>query len=406
MPLFAKTLQQLASQSLEELSTNTNITRLGPGGKARALLDSVNKRVQEAYDTFDINLARAFLSSAPGQYLDLIGDLLACPREVSYAASVSDDMQIQKFYVSSGTFGNINGGSDIELTRGTIVSSGADSTGVLFRLTSDLLCSASSNTAWASIEATIPGEGANVGGGTLRYHNFVGYSDYTNNSLLTTNIHPIGNGRNFESDANYRYRLSLKVLEAEAANETAIRLAALSTPGVADIVLSQYYRGIGTFGAIIKAVTPTVSQALIDAVTAKIFKVQAFGSLAFVSGPRETGTSFKINIHYGRKLDSSELDIIETAIEETIIAQVNNLDIGATLYLDRLGSMLYTLSEDITNIGETNRLFDEAYLYKTTKLGDNKIRQKLLGDYTPASDERIIIEQSVSNPITLVSYFK
>lgn len=400
MPIYGQNLQELTVRALEELSLNTNITRMGPGSKARALLDSVNKRIEEAYDIFDVNLARGFVSSAPGQYLDLIGDLLALPRLSSIAAFVESDVQVVKFYVDTGsTFGDINGGADITLFRGTIVSTETENGGITFRLAADLTASSASNAAWASVEATIPGEASNVGSYALVYHDFVGYTDYLNNTLKVANIHPIANGRETESDTNYRYRLSRRVLDAEAANETAVRLAVLSAAGVADVSLIKYYRGIGTFATLIKATTPTVSQTLIDLVTEKVLRVQGLGTLAYVMGPKEVGFTIKLNVYYKSRLSEEELLTIENGMEELIISTVNELDIGETLYINRLIASLFTVSDTIANIGETNKTFEEAYIYKPTRLDDNKIRQRLLGDYTPASDERIIIEPSVSLPV-------
>jgi len=399
MPLFGKNLQEITTQSLEDLSQFTNITRLGVGGKARALLDAVSKRLEEAYDTFDVNLARAFLSSAPGQYLDLIGELLGEPRLPAVASSISDDLQSFKFYVASGTFGSINGGSDIQISRGTIVSTEANDSGTLFRLASDVTLSSGSNAAWATVESTIPGEGGNVGSNTLKYHGFNGYTDYLNSTLLCTNIHQIGNGRSFEQDANYRYRLSKKVLSAEAGNEIAVRLAALSVAGVADIVTIKYYRGIGSFGIIIKAVTPTVSQDLIDAVMERVIKAESYGALAYVRGPREIGLTLKLNIYYDQALTEDDYATIENSLEEVIQTSVNSLDISEAFYLGRLIASLFTVNTHIVAIGEQNKQVEEAYIYVPTRLDDNKVRQTLLGDYVPASDGRIIVEPSVAVPV-------
>jgi uncharacterized phage protein gp47/JayE len=406
MPLFGKTLQEITTQSLEDLSQFTNLTRLGAGGKARAILDAVSKRLEEAYDTFDLNLARAFLSSAPGQYLDLIGELLGEPRLPSVTASIADDLQSFKWYVASGTFGDINGSSDINISRGTLISTEADTAGTIFRLAADVTCSAGSNAAWATVEATIPGEGGNIGSNTLKYHNFNGYTDYLNSTLLCTNVFQVGNGRGFENDDNYRYRLSKKVLSSEAANETAIRLAALSVPGVADVVIVKYYRGIGSFGVIIKSVVPTVSQGLIDTVTDRVLKAEALGVLNYIRGPRELGLTLKLNIYFDRELTEDDYATVENSLDDVIQSTVNALDIGETLYLGRLISSLFTVNSHIVAIGEQNKQAAESYIYKPTRLDDNKIRQTLLGDYAPASDERIIIEPSVAVPVAFTRNVK
>lgn len=405
MPLFARSYEQLMADALSDLSINTNITRLSAGGLARALLEAGNRRLGEAYDTFDLNLARGFVSAATGQYLDLIGVLFGVPRGTSSSANTTSDENIIKFYVDSGNFGSINGGNDISVDQGTIISSLASGGGILYRTTEQVTCPSTQNIVWVSAEAVTPGEDSNIGSGSLIYHNFIGYTDYLNSTLRVTNVYPVANGQNFESDANYRFRIVNRVLEAEAANLTAIRLAILSTAGVADVILIPRYRGIGTFGAILKSVAPTVSQTLLNNVTANVASIQAYGDIAYVRAPRQTGLTMRLTVHYSSNLPEDELTIIETDLETAITDYVNNLDIAEAFIVNKLVAQLFTVSPQISNLGETGKPINEIYVNTESKLQDNKIRQKLLGDYYPASDERVIIEPTVATPIVFIRDF-
>lgn len=402
MPLFARSYQELMADSIEDLATNTRLTRLSAGGKARAILEAVNERIEEQYDIFDLNLARAFVSAAPGQYLELIGALLGVYKESAVAASVDGTLQTLKWYVESGTFGNINNSTDIFIPNGTIISTRAGTTGILYKTTGDVLLSSSGSSQYFSAEALAPGEDSNVGTGLLAYHSFTNYTDYLNNTLLVKNINPIANGKNFESDDNFRFRIANRVLEAEAGNETAIRLAALTTPGVADIILLPRYRGIGTFGVIIQSITPTVSDSLIDNTIANIEKVKTMGDIAYVRGPKETGISLRTSIWYSSKLPTEEIDDIEDELRDTIRNYINNLNIGEKFLVNRMVSGLFGVSEYLSNFGITGTPIEELYIHKESDVADNKIRQRLLADYSPKSDERVIIEPSITDPIVFV----
>jgi len=399
MPLFARSFQDLTVDSVESLADTTNITRLSPGAKARALLEASNKRLEEAYDIFDLNLARAFVSAATGQFLDLIGSLLSVERKVAESASVTSSMEVLKLYVDSGTLGDVNNGADFIFPVGELISTEVNNAGVIYRTTTNSIVSASASTVYVSAEASVPGDESNLGTGVLVHHSFTNYADYTNETLKVTNVHPIANGKSFESDDNYRYRIVNRVLEAEAANITAIRLAALSTSGVADVIITPRYRGIGTVGIIVKSVTPTVSNSLIEAIEANVFKVQALGDIIYVRGPKESGLTIRATIHYSQKLTNDELDEIESLLDDVITAYVNELDIGETFVLNRMVSELFAIDDNIANIGEPGDPIEELYIYKESRLDDNKVRQKLLGDYYPVDDERVIIEPSVINPI-------
>lgn len=405
MPLFAKSEQEMIADSLQDLASNTNITRLSAGGIARSLVESMNRRLANAYDTFDLNLARSFVSSAPGQYLELIGTLLAVERESPAAAAVNADTEVIKFYVASGTFGTINNNNDFTLSRGTIISSEVQNSGIRYRLTEDVPLLSTASLAWASAEAVIPGEESNIGTGSLQYHDFVSYTDYLNETLLVTNVHPIANGKNFESDDNYRYRIVNRVLEAEAANETAIRLAVLSTPGVADVIILRRYRGIGTFGVIIKTSLPTVSQSVLDAVTANVEQTMALGDVAYVRKPFETGLAIELTIHYSQRLPDEALDLIEESLRTEITSNINSLDIGEAFYVNKLISELFAISDNIANFGVAGKPIDKVYIYKESQLRDNRVRSNLLGDHIPESDERVIMEPTLTQPITITRAF-
>ena len=405
MPLFARTFESLMADSLSDLASNTNITRLSPGGIARALQESFNRRLADAYNTFDLNLARAFISASVGQYVDLIGILLGLPRAVSVPASAQSDESVIKFYVDSGVFGDINGSQDIIIPIGTNISTDTNSSGTLYTTTEQITLGKNQNTGWVSAQAVVPGENSNLGSNSLTYHSFTNYLDVLNRTLLVTNVAPIANGAEVESDANYRYRIVNQVTAAEAANQIAIRLNILSNAGIADVILIPRYKGIGTFGAILKSTSPSVSQSLIDNVTASLLSVQAFGDVPFVMGPKEVGTTFALTVHYASQLSTDELTTIETDIQNNITGYVNSLDIGETFLVNRLVSQLFNISSSITNFGNIGKPVDQLYIYKDSALGDNRKRTTLLGDYVAATDERVIIEPSVAQPIVLSRNF-
>jgi len=63
------------------------------------------------------------------------------------------------------------------------------------------------------------------------------------------------------------------------------------------------------------------------------------------------------------------------------------------------------VSEDI-DFGVPGKPLEEIYIYRDSRLEDNRLRQKLLGDYAAEEDERVIIETTVSNPIVFNRQYK
>lgn len=398
--LFEKTFDELLGEAIAELTTNTAITKPSPGTKARALLEILSRKLNDAYKTFDLNLARAFVQGANGRFLDYIAELVGLERIGLGAGSASADAKTVRFFVETGTFGDINSGSSILLPANTIISSDSES-GVRYRLTNSFSLPSGSSELYVSVQAILPGSVSNVGAGFLTFHDFIGYTDAANDSLKVTNDQGIFNGRDLESDTNFRFRITRQVTAAESANLTAIRLAALSVPGVADIVFIPYARGIGTYDILIKAITPTVSDSLIASVQAAIEEVTAQGIVGRADGPIEVGISFAITVTYTKQLPERDRSEIESKIRNGLVNYINNLDIGEDFIINEAVQRVMEVDDRIMDIGVPTKPFDEILIYKPTRLQDGKITNTLLKNYLTENNERLIIEPSVATPISI-----
>jgi hypothetical protein len=402
MALFARDYNDILGQAILDLTNNSIINRISPGSKARAILEVFSRNVGQAYQTFDTNLTRAFLSGATGTYIDLIGELVATPRLGSTAAQASASSQTVKFYVSSGTFGDINGSSSITIPAGTLISTAPNASDVVYKMTTGVTLNSASTEQFITVEALTPGQNSNVGTNSLVYHNFTNYTDSSNNTLKVINLSGIFNGADTESDTNYKYRISQSTLGAEASNATAILLATLSTPGVANAILQNRAYGIGTYKVLIKSITPSVSAALLDNVQASIEAVSGLGILPFADKPNETGMEFSITVYYQNGTSDDDKVSIESQIISSLSDYVNNLDIGQEFILNQAVESVLSVSPNIKDIGIPGTPFDSVAIYQENRMRTGKIRQSLLGNYIPTAVERIIIEPSLQTPITIL----
>ena len=119
MALIRKNYSDIIDSALRQLTQETNITQLSPGAKARALLEIVSRQISEQYQIFDLNLANAFLSTAQGEFLNYIGEIVGVERLQPVTAGTVAESQNVIFYTFAATFGAINGGSDITIPKGT-----------------------------------------------------------------------------------------------------------------------------------------------------------------------------------------------------------------------------------------------------------------------------------------------
>lgn len=392
MALFAQTEETIFGDVMLDIVNNTNLRRASPGSKTRAIAQAMSKKMGQMYRKFDVNIALAFLDGAEGKYLDFIGDMMGVTRLGEQPAKVSLAERNVKFYVDTGTFGSINSGQPIPITAGTFVSTNPEGTGIVYTVPYNITLAASDSSGFIAAQSIRPGSIQNVGAKQLVYHTFSNYSDSINNSLKVTNESEIVTGQSVETDTNYRYRIANKVVSAEQANLTAVRIAALSVPGVSDIVILPFYRGIGTTDILIKATSPNASDSLIAAVQESVDRVASQGVVITVRKPRESGMSLTATLTFRKVLTLEEEQTILTSVTNVLTDYINNLDIGEEFIVNEALERAMSVSNDIKNVGSAGKPFDSIYVYRLSKLEDNKVRSTVLGDLTPKADERLIVE--------------
>jgi hypothetical protein len=171
---------------------------------------------------------------------------------------------------------------------------------------------------------------------------------------------------------------------------------------VADLVAVPYARGIGTFDYIIQTVVPNTPQPVIEACQQAIARVQGFGISGRAVRPRLTGMSFTISITWRNDATATDRETIKKAIPTAIQNYVNNLKIGEEFIYNELIQVVMDVDNKIKNIGTAAEAIDQIFIYRESKLRDNSLKEELIGDYAPSSDERLIIEESLDSPIILI----
>ena len=410
MPIFERTVDELTGFIVRDILNNTSITTTAPGTKMRTLIEATSKRLNRAYRTFDANIMMSFVRHAKGKYLDMIGEIFGLERITATKASADANSRIVKFYVENDVdkFGDLNNGNDIFLPAGVAISTqeptASSSRLAEFELASDTVLNKNLSEQYVSVVAKATGTYSNVGRYQLKYHDFNGidHPEY----LKVINEGAIQNGEEDENDPSFRYRISKQVTAAEAANETSLRLAALSVPGVADVVMLPYHRGIGTLDILIKATTPLVSDSLIAAVQSAVADKAAVGSSIVVRGPDPLALRFEISLYARRILTRAEEDDIANNVKRNLILYVNSLDIGEDFVINEAVQRVMDVSDDIKNMGTASRPFDNVYIGRYRSDQDSFTYSKLvdqngmLVDYSPEDDERIIVD-TASDAITI-----
>lgn len=409
MTFFERTTEEIVSKSLDKLSRYTNITQLTPGGKTRALLDIVSEEQGIQHSIFDENLMQPFVRYADDRFLGFFGDMKNLPRiESSFSSSLETDNFL--FYVSSGTFGDINSGSDIIIPAGQIVSTVPVDSAVItpglqdqqvitYVTTSIITCSSASSIAYGSIKATIEGASFNVPRNVLNKHTFSAYALSSSSLLKCTNKYSISNGENRESDQSYRYRLSNINKARQGELPISVRLAALSVRGVADIKEVPCEQGCGSYSIYVRATTPTPSPALLREVSNACASVTNPGIRVFVLAPEPIGVELVCGINWSSNATKDNIQIGYQIMRNLLEDKLNKTKIGEEVTLSDLVDLILSGSQFANSIGiNSPNKFESTYLYRRDPVTDGVVRNLMSGDkITPLYNERVILETSTKS---------
>lgn len=405
MAFFNRNKEEIVSGFIDRLNQNTDINQLVPGAKARFFLETIGEEQAEQHKLFDQNLMQAFIKYADGKFLDFFGDMFNLPRNEATHAYADDNNQM--FYVSSGTFGDINGGLDIIIPAGTVVSTIpfegeivtpgiTEQPNIEYVTTNETICMASRSFAYVTIRASIEGAPSDVPRNVLNQHDFESYVQLDNNLLKCTNRYSISNGEDRESNESYRFRLANIFKARELAVYTSIRLAALSTPGVADVKEVLCEQGTGSYSLYIKSMTPTTSPRLLSEVSAIVSAVTGYGNRPFILAPEPIGVELVCATHWANKTTQSQIAEGYRAMRDSLEDRLNSTDIGETIVLSDLIDILLQSTPYATSIGANRpNEFEEIYIYRSDPASSNTIRNLMVGsEITPLYNERVILQTS------------
>lgn len=94
-----KTSAEVLSDLQTRLSAKTDITNVDPGSVARTFLDVLSDEFYQFYAQLDLSVTMGFVSTAAGTYLNLIGQLLNCTRNIGetdddYRARITNQVYV------------------------------------------------------------------------------------------------------------------------------------------------------------------------------------------------------------------------------------------------------------------------------------------------------------------------
>ena len=376
---------------------NTGITQLTPGGKARAYGDIVADKLGQMELREFLNLSETLLPFAIGANLDLIGEIFGVTRIGASAAGVAATDQNFEFYVRTGTFGDINNGQDILIPDGISIYTASPSGPVY--LSYPVVLPAGQSSAYFTARAATPGSAGNAAASVFTQHNFTNYSNAAYGSLLVTNDYGVVAGRDAETDDDFRYRVNLKLQSQSGVNEAALRFQLLQVPGIQDVVFDPH---AGAFDCYVYSISPQVASSILQNVQQVINDNVAYPLAGLALAPDLVGISLTTTLEMNAGLSAAYEQAAAANATAAAEDYINNLAIGQTLVINTIADKILGSDSRILDVGDPDQPIAEIYIWKSRPDG-SRYSRFLLGNYTPAAGERIVVEtnSSLANPINL-----
>lgn len=339
------TFSEMVDNGLNYLSQNTDITYFGDGSIARSLVEATALEISRLQNFVTNNFNNSFLSTATGLSLDLFGEMLGIPRLTERKAIIDSEDKLVRFYVSSGTLNSALTSSGLAqgvIPEGTIVQTQNEN--IRFTVSSATLFGANSKQVFVPVVAEDFGEAYNLGANQLTRHNL------NVPSLQVTNDFPINTGSDLESDTEYRFRLSKALTTRFGSNETSIRIAALSQPGIADVRINEFARGAGTFDVLLIPRGNKVTEAVKANTLRAIEQVTSFGISARVKEPEYVRFKIIISLRFDRKTTESRRQVLRSQVESSVLTYMGTIPIGGQFIVNQLRAAVLDTSSDIIDL--------------------------------------------------------
>ncbi|MGD0498607.1 MAG: baseplate J/gp47 family protein [Bryobacteraceae bacterium] len=316
-----------------------------------------------------LNLSETLLPFATGGNLDLIGEIFGVTRIGAATSSVSATDQNFRFYVRTGTFGDINNGQDIVIPDGVSIFT-ANLTGPVY-LAYPITLRAGDSSTYFTVRAAAPGSAGNATASVFTSHNFTNYANAAYGSLLVTNDYGVVGGRDAETDDDYRYRINLKLQSQSGVNEAALRFALLQVPGIPDVVFDRH---AGTFDCYVYSISPQVAASLLSMVQQTINDNVAFPLTGNAVAPDLVGISLTTTLHMTAGLSATDQQ--SAAANATAAAEdyINNLPVGQPLVINTISDKILSADSRILDVGDPNKLLAEIYVWKSRPDGSRYSR--------------------------------
>ena len=153
--------------------------------------------------------------------------------------------------------------------------------------------------------------------------------------------------RDGEANDDYRYRITKQIQVVASANRVALRLAALSVPGVKDVKMKRFTHGTGSFSVYVISDTPNTPEEILDKVEAVLMDQEAYGVRGEVYRPIVQEVEMDARLVFHKSVSDLERRLAITQAEDALKNYVNTRNVGEDLYINAIQKALHDVHDKI-----------------------------------------------------------
>lgn len=359
MPVLRRTYGDVYRDGKKRLRDNSPLNNFNSQGITKAYLDMMGIEMDRVYDTVDYVYRAGDPTRAIGVDLDRTGLTVG---ESRTEAVVATDFTYTNFHfkidprlgwgvqklieqnytpqerkvLEDNGYITVNGTTieSLIIPQSIRVS---NTGGSIVYTTSSTATLTGRNNGYAPIVANSLGADSNVQSNVLISHSLRNIPELRKiaHFIQCTNTFPIQNGSYALGDDEYRYNIATSKI-AIPTNEVAIRRAALSVPGVRDVLFQRHKFGNGTMHLILDGVSPIISLGLITAVTERVNQAASYGDTVYVTAPEYLGVELTFYIETDPGITSD--GYLRESAKNVIIQYINDLPLGGEIVWNQIVS--------------------------------------------------------------------
>lgn len=317
------------TQRIIERLNRAGLSATTSGSFIRTLADVFADEGVNIYSDLNFFAQQAFVDTASGPFLDLIGNgLYGIPRLQAKAAEATADDSAVELYVESGYLYDYLPKSGDGLTALIAAGTNVFSTGgQAFQVTEDVIVPPGVTSVYIGITGVLPGQSGSVPPGAITTIELEAPVKVRNNISVT-------GGTSEETDNEYRFRLTQAYTSLEKANETAIRVALLQVQGIADVILTNNLHGPGTFEVLLIPEGNRVTPSQIIEAQRVLNDVVAYTHTAFIREPKYVFV--RVDVKVDPVNPGTDNGALRATVASAITRYLESIELGGTLVVNQI----------------------------------------------------------------------